>query len=156
MNIKRGPKILRGRKILRAVFVVALVLSALSSRATVIYASYNDHTGYTRPDTIEKFDLETGADLGPFAAHTGLSLPNGLAFDASGNLYVANYGDNTIEKFTPDGVGSVFANTGLNGPWGLVFDKAGNLYAANYWGNSVSKITPAGVVSTFFSTGLTY
>ena len=35
----------------------------------------------------------------------------GLAFDSAGNLYVANQGGH-IQKFTPDGVGSLFANTG--------------------------------------------
>ena len=37
--------------------------------------------------------------------------PQGLAFDKAGNLYAANFANNTIEKFTPDGIGSVFANT---------------------------------------------
>jgi len=82
---------------LRAVFLaLALTLSTSNGWAAVLYASYNDHTGFTRPDTIEKFDTATGADLGPFAAHTGLSLPNGLAFDTAGNLYVANYVENLI------------------------------------------------------------
>jgi hypothetical protein len=40
----------------------------------------------------------------------------GLAFDSSGNLYAANLNNNTIEKFTPGGVDSVFANTGMNQP----------------------------------------
>jgi hypothetical protein len=39
-----------------------------------------------------------------------------LAFDSAGNLYAANFGNNTIEKFTSGGVGTVFASTGLNGP----------------------------------------
>ena len=43
-----------------------------------------------------------------------------------GNLFVANAGDNTIEKFTPDDIGSVFASTGVNGPRFLAFtDDAG-------------------------------
>src|SRR5689334_19550166 len=33
-------------------------------------------------------------------ASTGLSGPVGIAFDHAGNLYVANNGNNTIEKFT--------------------------------------------------------
>src|SRR5439155_871834 len=75
-------------------------------------------------------------------ATNGLNLPRGLAFDAAGNLYVANYGDNTIEKFTPGGVGSVFASTGLSSPIGLAFDAAGNLYAANSGDNTIEKFTP--------------
>ena len=57
-------------------------------------------------------------------ASTGLSNPASLAFDITGNLYAVNYGDNTIERFTPGGVGSVFASTGLSGPAGLAFEPA--------------------------------
>ncbi len=39
-----------------------------------------------------------------------------LLTPARGIIYVANSGNNTIEKFTPGGVGSVFANSGLNSP----------------------------------------
>ncbi len=81
---------------------------------------------------------------------SGFSDPQGLAFDAAGNLYVANDGNNTVSKVTPAGVVSTFAS-GFNGPDGLAFDAAGNLYVANENGNTVSKVTPAGVVSTFAS-----
>ena len=39
---------------------------------------------------------------------------------------MANNNDDTIEKFTPDGIGAVFAATGLSGPEFLAFtDDAG-------------------------------
>ena len=41
---------------------------------------------------------------------TGFNIPVGLAFDAAGNLYVANTGDNTVSKVTPAGVVSTFAS----------------------------------------------
>ncbi len=53
---------------------------------------------------IEKFDIN-GVDLGTFA-DSGLDEPWGLAFDFSGNLYVANLHNNTIEKFDPRGTGT--------------------------------------------------
>jgi DNA-binding beta-propeller fold protein YncE len=59
-----------------------------------------------------------------------LNVPEGLAFDRAGNLYVANGGNGTIEKFTPAGIRSVFASSGLNAPHGLAFDREGNLYVA--------------------------
>jgi hypothetical protein len=50
-----------------------------------------------------------------------------LAFDSAGNLYVSNQGGNTIRKFTPGGVGSLFANTGLSNPTFMAFtDDAGH------------------------------
>lgn len=49
-----------------------------------------------------------------------LNEPYGLSFDSSGNLYVANSGDGTIEKFTSQGTGSTFAS-GLATPAGIAF-----------------------------------
>src|SRR5437870_4718492 len=55
---------------------------------------------------------------GTAQTHAGLYAPAA----PGANLYVANYGNNTVDKFTPGGVGSVFANTGLNHPEGIAFD----------------------------------
>ena len=82
--------------------------------------------------------------------HTGTG-PERLIADGAGNLYASNYSDNTIEKFTPDGVASVFASSGLNEPIGLAFDSAGNLYAANLGNNTIEKFTSGGVGSVFAS-----
>src|SRR5579859_2363893 len=71
-----------------------------------------------------------------------LVLAAGLPCRAS-NLYVSN-GSNTIEEFTPGGVGTVFANSGLSSPYGLAFDTAGNLYVANGGNNTIEKFTPGG------------
>ena len=73
-----------------------------------------------------------------------VSGPNGIALDASGNVYVTTSA-NTIEKFTPDGTDlGVFASVGLNLPLGLAFDSAGNLYVANNGANTVRKFAPNG------------
>ena len=81
-------------------------------------------------------------------------------FDTAGNLYVANAGNNTIVKFTQDGVGTVFADgaDGLAKPFDLAFDTAGNLYVSNGFGGptrngSVLKFTPDGVGSVFADRG---
>jgi sugar lactone lactonase YvrE len=143
------------RRFLLPITLLSMTATGLSvCRADIVYVSFGDRTGNSRPNLIKKFDSVTHADLGIFA-NTGLSLPQGLALDVAGNLYVANYGNNTIQKFTPDGVGSLFANTG-SGPQSLAFDQAGNLYVANYWGNTIEKFTPQGVGSVFASTGLSY
>jgi DNA-binding beta-propeller fold protein YncE len=48
----------------------------------------------------------------------GLDHHTGLAFDSVGNLYVSNW-LYTIQRITPDGVGSLFAD-GLNNSLGLI------------------------------------
>lgn len=97
-------------------------------------------------ESIAKFT--PGGAVSVFAG--GLNRPYGLAFDSTGNLYVSSV-TSTIEKFTSNGVGTIFANSGLSTPVGLAFDSAGNLYAANNTSSSIEKFTPAGVGSEFFS-----
>ncbi len=80
--------------------------------------------------------------------------PQGLAFDSAGNLFVANYGADTIVKTTPQGSSSVFAS-GLDAPFARAFDSAGNLYSANYGTSSIVKFAPDGTPTTF-ATGQTY
>ena len=75
----------------------------------------------------------------------------GLVFDSSGNLYVANEGSSYGLKITSGGSASTFATVG-SGPNALAFDSSGNLYVANY-GGTVSKVTPGGIVSTFATVG---
>ena len=81
---------------------------------------------------------------------SGFNAPDALAFDAAGNLYVANESNGTVSEVTPAGQASTFAS-GFSSPDGLAFDAAGNLYVANWGNGTVSEVTPAGVVSTFAS-----
>jgi len=67
---------------------------------------------------------------------------------ASGDLFAADNGSNTIYRFTPDGTESTFAS-GLNGPFGLAFDSSGNLFEGDAGTNTIFKFTPDGTGSTF-------
>ena len=93
-------------------------------------------------NTIEKYSANF-TDLGAFA--TNLNQPWGLAFDASGNLFVSNSGTNgtyrsSILKIAPDGSITTFANpnASLKQPCGIAFDSAGNLFVAcaGFWKDS--------------------
>ena len=81
----------------------------------------------------------------------GAGAAAGLAFDASGNLFVSNGLDGgLIEKFTPGGVGSVFAS-GLFIPGSLAFDASGTLFATNGHAQ-IEEFTPGGVASILGTT----
>jgi len=61
----------------------------------------------------------------------GLNLPHGIAFDKSGNLYVAEQGSGSIRKKPPVGE-SVVLVSGLGRLEDLEFDDFGNLYTTVY------------------------
>ena len=112
-------------------------------------------TGYN--GTIKKFSAG-GSFLGTIA--TGVTGGEGLAFDASDNLYVATNNGSTgsILKITPGLSVSTFA-TGFATPAGLAFDSAGDLWMLDYGINpyghgGLYQISPAGVVNTFINPAL--
>ncbi|MDB4921260.1 MBG domain-containing protein [Mucilaginibacter sp.] len=92
--------------------------------------------------------------------------PYNIAIDVSGNLYVADNGNNKIRKVTPEGIVSTLAGNGMGGadngtgaaatfltPRGVVADAAGNVYVGDSGNNLIRKITAAGVVTTFAGSG---
>lgn len=88
--------------------------------------------------------------------------PKGIASDAFNNLYVADVGNHTIRKITPDGaVTTVAGKAGVPGsadgigsearfyyPTGIAVDKKNNIYVADSANHTIRKITPEGIVST--------
>ncbi|MES2386746.1 MAG: SMP-30/gluconolactonase/LRE family protein [Bacteroidota bacterium] len=92
--------------------------------------------------------------------------PAGLAFDADGNLYVADVQNNRVRQITTDGTVSTFAGTGtggnlngsrfaatLNRPFGLVVAPNGTVYFTDTWNQQVRKVTRAGKVSVVAGSG---
>jgi sugar lactone lactonase YvrE len=107
-----------------------------------------------------------GGTDGPISSAT-LNGPVGMAFDAAGNLFIADRSGNRIRKFTLDGTVSTVAGNGttgstdgpalsatFNGPYGLDFDLAGNLYIADYMNHKIRKLWTNGTVTTFAGSGV--
>jgi sugar lactone lactonase YvrE len=107
---------------------------------------------------------------GILASAAQLNNPNDVSFDASGNLYIADWINNRVRKINiGTGIINTIAGTGtggyngdgisatsaqINGPCGIIFDNAGNTYIAEYGGARVRKINiGTGIISTIAGTG---
>ncbi len=94
-----------------------------------------------------------------------LSSPYGVAVDTSGNVFIADTGNNVIRKVTSSsGVISTVAGTGtasytgdggqatvatLSNPYGVTVDGSGNIYIADTGNQAVRKVSAStGVIST--------
>ncbi len=107
------------------------------------------------------------ADGGPATA-ARVIWPAGVAVDAKGNLYIADYSHQRIRKVTAEGIISTVAGNGawgysgdgglataaqLNGPFGVAVDAAGNIYIADTYNDRIRKVSPEGVISTVAGNG---
>ncbi len=76
----------------------------------------------------------------------GLGFPFWVAADSSGNVYIADFGSNSVLKETLSG-GSYTQSTiasGLNGPTGVAVDGSGNVYVSDSNNNRVLLETLSG------------
>ena len=100
----------------------------------------------------------------PTATLTSLDNPDALAFDFSGNLYVAEYAnssDSFVSEFAAGSNMPTALFTGLDNPDALAFDSSGNLFVANFGllsvaerGTTVSEFGPGSTSLAETLTGL--
>ncbi|MBI3890864.1 MAG: putative Ig domain-containing protein, partial [Candidatus Wallbacteria bacterium] len=122
--------------------------------------------------TIETFagtgSTGVSADGAP-AASSRLDTPTGLAFDAGGQLFIADSGNHRVVSVSADGSMRLFAGTGapgfsgdqgqaalaqLRSPRGLSFDSDGNLLIADAGNHRVRRVEAAtGNIFTLAGTG---
>ncbi len=111
---------------------------------------------------------DKAGDGGP-ATSAQLNRPHAVAFDAVGNMYIPDTGDNRIRKVSLSGTISTFAGTGAVGfsadgtlatsalmwaPSGVIVDAAQNVYVSDTQNNAVRKISVAtGKIATVVQTG---
>lgn len=112
----------------------------------------------------------TTTTAGGFASTSGRATSasfadaENLAFDSSGNYYVADYGGNRILKVTSSGQLSTFAGIGTSGysgdggpanqaqlylPLGIAADNSGNVYIADTSNFVIRKVDSSGTITTF-------
>src|SRR5690349_5874836 len=84
----------------RLVEILCLGTGAFLFSNTPVFADYIYASDMVN-GTVNRFDSSGNRQV----FLSGLNHPTGLAFDPAGNLYVANSGNGTIEKFSSDGSG---------------------------------------------------
>ena len=153
--------------------------------AVALDSAGNLYIADTANNRIRKVSLGTGTNAGTITTFAGsggtsfsgdglpavdasLNAPRGLAFDAAGNLYIADSGNHairmvsakTLRMSTVAGTGSLGYNgdniaatsAQLNYPLGIAFDSAGNLYIADSQNFRIRKVVN-GIMTTIGGTG---
>jgi uncharacterized protein (TIGR03437 family) len=113
-------------------------------------------------------------DGGP-ATSASLFSPYSVAVDASGNLFIADEGNNRIRKVSASGIITTVAGNGpscagiacggfsgdggaataasLNSPYGVTVDASGNLFIADTENNRIRKVPADGMITTVAGDG---
>ncbi len=105
-------------------------------------------------------------DNGPASVAT-LNTPADVFADDSGNIYIADGGNNVIRKVnahdtitTFAGNGSVFGGdhgpaiaAGLNNPDGVGMDSAGNIYISDFGNSRIRVVDVHGIINTYAGNG---
>ncbi|MEA2643587.1 MAG: hypothetical protein QOG08_613 [Chloroflexota bacterium] len=109
----------------------------------------------------------SGSDGGP-AAQAQLNLPQGLAIDSAGNVYISDTLNNRVRKVGANGAISTVAGTGeagysgdgkpgpearLNLPTGLAIGFGDTLFIADTGNNVIRQLGPDGTIRTVAGTG---
>ena len=85
---------------------------------------------------------------GAVSAANQLTSPNGVAVDAIGNIYVADFYNNRIQKWAPGAIsgttvaggnGAGYGANQLNSPTGVVVDAVGDIYIADQANHRIQK-----------------
>lgn len=141
---------------------------ALDAAGNVYIADTNNHRiRKVAPDGVIRNFAGTGvagfSGDGGAATSAQLATPVGLAFDAAGNLYVADADNNRVRKISPTGVittiaGGKISPTAAEGipateyplkfPTALAFAPTGELYLADTGKHSIRKIDANGKITT--------
>jgi YD repeat-containing protein len=105
---------------------------------------------------------------GALATEAQLYYPNGIAVDAAGNIFIADYYNSRIRKVDASGIITTMAGTGYGGysgdgglateaqlghPYDVAVDAAGNIFIADYYNSRIRKVDTRGIITTVAGNG---
>ncbi|WP_158941297.1 Ig-like domain repeat protein [Granulicella sp. S190] len=160
----------------------ATIATLDSPQGLALDGANNLYISDTHNHRIRKLDFATGiittiagsgsgfSGDGASAVSAQLVLPTALAIDSSGNLYLADSGNQRIRRIDAvTGIITTIAGTGIQGfsgddgfaisatidsPNGIALDNNGNLYLADTHNHRIRKITEStGIITTISGTG---
>ncbi|MDO3626980.1 T9SS type A sorting domain-containing protein [Mucilaginibacter sp. BT774] len=144
--------------------VLLLYILSVSARAQAPNISYspstNSYTVGTAITALNPTNNPGGGTVAAFGYSTATAFggsysgPSNLNVDASGNVYIPNYSNNTVKKYNSAGtlVTAAFGS-GYNRPETVVADASGNIYVLNTGGNNISKFNSSGTALGTFASG---
>ncbi len=83
---------------------------------------------------------------------SGFGLPNAIATDSAGNVYVGDCNNGTISEIDPTGATTTVVVSGLTCPGGIKFDASGNMYIFNSATAVIYKYSPNTVCGSKLTT----
>lgn len=112
--------------------------------------------------TLGKAAVRQGSADG-FGTNARFHSPKGVAVDRLGNVFVADFFNDTIRKIAPNGEVTTFAGTAgvsgdangvgaaarFDGPTAIAIDSLGNLFVVDEFNYTIRKITPSAEVTTY-------
>jgi len=126
--------------------------TAYAAGATIIMPAGN-LTLYAVWRNIMEITTFNGYTITTFA---GFSGPSGVAVDASGNIYMADSGNNAIKKLNADGSNIVTLGSGFSEPSSVAVDASGNIYVADSGNSAIKKMNADGSNIVTLGSGFDY
>jgi len=141
-----------------------------------VYIADDANNRIRRVKTNGVINTIAGNGTGTYAGDNGIATsaslynPNGIAFDAAGNLYIADAQNFRVRMVATNGNITTVAGNGTGGysgdgglataatfgsPRDVAFDSLGNLYIADYYYGRVRKVGTNGIISIVAGKGTT-
>jgi sugar lactone lactonase YvrE len=104
-------------------------------------------TNYSDIDTVTK----VSADGTQFTSYACCNMPDGIAIDQRGYVWIANYAGDSISQLASDGtvISSGYSDmkASINHPQGLAIDGSGHVWVTNYRGPSITELAGSAAAS---------